>query len=299
MSVLQSNKIGLDEIHFRDPFILFKLEEETYYLYGSIGQNVWSGPAIGFDVYKSTDLESWEGPIPAFRPDPDFWADRHFWAPEVYEYNEKYVMLASFKAEGACRTTGALIAEHPAGPFIPLSFSLTPKHWQCLDGTLHIDEEGHPWMIFCREWVEVRDGEMYAVRLNDKLTAPLGEPLLLFRASEAPWSAGFGDAGDQYVTDGPFLHRTENGDLLMLWSTSGSNGYTMGTARSLSGTIAGKWIQDPEPLFDRDGGHGMLFRGLDGGLMLTIHSPNEHPLERPVLIPVEEADDRLVLKRQG
>ena len=299
MSHMLTHETMLENIHFRDPFIWFESDEAIYYLYGSIGHHVWSGPAIGFDVYRSKDLKLWEGPIAAFRPGPDFWSDRQFWAPEVFKYGGRYYMFASFKAESVCRTTGVLVAEHPAGPFAPLSFSLNPKDWQCLDGTLYLDGEGRPWMVFCREWVQVRDGEMYAVRLNEELTGPVGDPVFLFRASEAEWSAGFGDHGDQYITDGPYLHRMKSGELLMLWTTSGMSGYTMGTARSLSGEISGPWVQDPEPLFDRDGGHGMLFRGPDGELLLTIHAPNEHPQERPVIIPVAEEDGRLVLKACG
>ncbi|MNN90559.1 hypothetical protein D3C81_2085240 [compost metagenome] len=67
----------------------------------------------------------------------------------------------------------------------------------------------------------------------------------------------------------------------------------MGTARSGSGEITGPWVQDTAPLFNRDGGHGMLFRSMEGGLLLTIHTPNEHPHERPVIIKVREREGLL------
>jgi arabinan endo-1,5-alpha-L-arabinosidase len=292
MSLLQ-----LSDIHFRDPYVLVNQTNGKYYLYGSTGQNVWEGPAIGFDVYVSEDLAGWEGPFQAFRPSPDFWSNKHFWAPEVYARDERYYMLASFKADNRCRATCLLIADTPLGPFEPAGDTLTPRDWECLDGTLYEDESGTPWMIFCREWLEVKDGEMYAVQLQADLQKAVSEPILLFRASEAPWSVGFGEDSSNYVTDGPFLHRMPNGELVMLWSTTGVNGYTMGLARSASGKVTGPWIQDAEPLDIRDGGHGMLFHKLDGTLQLTIHQPNKHPLERPVIWPIEVSNGMLQLAK--
>lgn len=288
-------KTKLEQIHFRDPYILTSPQHGKYYLYGSIGQNVWDGPAIGFDVYESEDLLHWQGPRECFRPAADFWSDRHYWAPEVHEWAGRYFMFASFKAEGVPRVTGVLVAEQPEGPFVPWCRSLTPPDWECLDGTLYVDEQGEPWMIFCREWVQVEDGEMYAVRLNAELNGTIGDPVFLFSASEAVWSVGTGEQRNRYVTDGPFLYRMENGELVMLWSTMGQEGYTMGLARSQSGGPTGPWTQDEIPLFAKDGGHGMLFRTLSGELALTIHSPNIHPDERPMIFYIQEQAGQLRL----
>ncbi|GGF79668.1 glycosyl hydrolase family 43 [Paenibacillus albidus] len=282
----------LSEINFRDPFILASAQTQLYYLFGTAGQTAWSGTPEGFDVYTSPDLVEWSGPFPAFRPEPGFWADHHFWAPEVHAYKDKYYMFASFKSEGIPRGTQILVADEPQGLYHPNSSGpVTPAGWECLDGTLYVDQEGQPWMVFCREWLEVTDGEMYAVRLNEELSAAAGEPVLLFRASEAPWSVG-GTEG-QYVTDGPFLHPGQGGELLMLWSSGGASGYAMGLARSASGSICGPWTQDAEPLYAKDGGHGMLFRDFAGRLLLTIHTPNRNPEERPVLLEVQESSRQL------
>ncbi|RCW48486.1 glycoside hydrolase family 43 protein [Paenibacillus prosopidis] len=288
----------LSDIHLRDPFVLTDKNEKKYYLYGTLGVNVWEGPAIGFDVYVSSDLQEWTGPIPAFRPEPDFWADHHFWAPEVYLWGGRYYMFASFKVEGRCRGTGILTAESPEGPFHSMGLPLTPPDWECLDGTLFVDENGAPWMVFCREWLQVEDGEMYAIRLQEDLTGTVGEPVLLFRASEAPWTTGFGESGENYVTDGPFLYRLPSGELIMLWSSHGDLGYALGIARSQSGQIAGPWTHDPLPLFAKDGGHGMLFQTFSGQSMLTIHAPNDAPNERPVLFRAVEDGGRLTIEKR-
>ncbi|HEY3378130.1 MAG TPA: glycoside hydrolase family 43 protein [Armatimonadota bacterium] len=278
-----------NDIQIRDPFVVPVAAEGRYYLYGSTDPDCWATtPGRGFEAYSSLDLEAWDGPFPVFRPAPGFWGSYHFWAPEVHVYRGRYYMFASFKADGRCRGTQILVADGPRGPFVPHSAdAVTPHEWECLDGTLFVDDAGNPWLVFCHEWVQVHDGEMCAQRLTDDLTAPLGEPLLLFHASDAPWVAR-GPAQVDFVTDGPFLYRAGNGDLLMLWSSMGWSGYALGVARSASGRITGPWTQDAEPLFAADGGHGMLFTTFGGQLLVALHQPNNTPNERPQFLPVHE-----------
>lgn len=252
-----------DDLHIRDPFVLPIPSEGRYYLFGTTdGKNAWSGPGHGFDCYVGTDLIHWEGPIPAFRAPNGFWADRNFWAAECHAYGGRYYLFASFKSENACRGTQILAADSPEGPFLPLTDSpVTPRDRECLDGTLYVEEDGAPWMVFCHEWLQIGNGSICALPLTADLSSAAGDPVLLFHASDAPWSHAFArDGRECRVTDGPWLHRTVDGTLLMLWSGTGEGGYTTGIARSVSGRITGPWVQEPEPLFRTDGGHAMLFR---------------------------------------
>ncbi|MCL2030090.1 MAG: glycoside hydrolase family 43 protein [Oscillospiraceae bacterium] len=282
-------------IQIRDPFIL--KAEGRYYLFGSTDRDIWNGPGAGFDTYTSRDLLEWEGPVEAFRPPAGFWGTKNFWAPEVFAYDGAYYMFASFLGEGYKRGTAVLRAERPAGPYTPWSDGpVTPRDWMCLDGTLHIGEAGEPWLVFCHEWVQIGDGTVCAARLSRDLRAPEGEPVTLFSSSEAPWSGLARSPSNRiegYVTDGCFLHRLANGTLLMLWSCVGAEGYCIGYARSESGMVLGPWRQAEKPLFAQDGGHGMIFRGDDGRLWLTIHTPNQTPLERAAFFALEETDDGL------
>ncbi len=279
-----------NDIHIRDPFVLPSAAEQLYFLYGTTGAQAWTNSASGFDYYTSADLQNWEGPFPAFRPAADFWADRNFWAPEVHFYDGRCTLFASFKAEGVCRGTQILAADRPQGPFTPISDRpATPRDWECLDGTLFVDASDHPWIVFCHEWVQVGDGEVCALRLSDDLKSTVGEPQVLFHASEAPWAHEINSKGKiGYVTDGPSLHRLANGDLIMLWSSFGEGGYTVGVAKSASGDILGPWQQQPKPLYAGDGGHCMIFRAFDGQLWLTFHRPNPFPDERPQFLPLRE-----------
>ena len=281
------------DINIRDPFVL--VHEGAYYLYGTRGATCW-GPASGFDVYVSRDLENWEGPHVCFENDGTFWADRNYWAPEVHVWKGRFYMFASFKNEQVCRGTAILVADTPMGPFRPHSDGrVTPTDWECLDGTFYVSKAGKPYMVFCHEWVQAGDGEVCAMPLTDDLTAAAGEPRVLFHASDAPWCKVMHHSSgvDGCVTDGPFLWRTAEGTLECLWASFSEGGYTEGVAVSDNGDIDGNFVQ-AEPLFKEDGGHGMVFRALDGQLYLTLHSPNKHLEERPCFHPLREEKGMLV-----
>ena len=281
------------DINIRDPVVL--VHEGMYYLYGTRGATCW-GPADGFDVYVSRDLENWDGPRPCFQNDGTFWADRNYWAPEVHPWRGQFYLFASFKSETRCRGTAILRADTPLGPFVPHSDGpVTPPDWECLDGTFYVDRAGRPYMVFCHEWVQVGNGEVCALPLTEDLTAPAGAPRVLFRAGDAPWCKQMRHSSGQvgYVTDGPFLWRTADGTLLCLWASFSQQGYNEAQAVSANGDIDGAFTQ-AEPLFWNDGGHGMVFRALDGQLYLTLHSPNQHLAERPCFYPVREEAGRLV-----
>lgn len=276
----------LTDIVIRDPYVLRVEQERCYYLFGTTDPAPWEVTGgVGFNCFRSSDLEHWEGPIPAFRPEPGFWATGNFWAPEVHRYREAYYMFASFKSPERRRGTQILRSGRPAGPYRPVTeFPVTPADRECLDGTLFVDESGVPWIVFCHEWLQIQDGTVCAMPLTADLTAAAGEPVELFHASDAPWVRPIPGREGCFVTDGPFLY-TENGELQMLWSSTGEKGYAMGRAVSESGRITGPWDQFAEPVFQEDGGHGMRFVTFDGVPMLTVHQPNTPFHEHPVFFP--------------
>jgi GH43 family beta-xylosidase len=254
------------------------------------------------------ELTDFEGPFAAFRPPEGFWSETNFWAPEVHRYQGSYYMFATFKPREGRRGTAVLKSESGGvrGPYAPWSLDaggasgpVTPAEWECLDGTFFTEEET-PYLVFCREWRQVGDGQICAMPLSGDLRRAAGAPRLLFRASEAPWSHALrGRAPGSYVTDGPFMHRTGDGALLMLWSSFGKDGaYCIGAAYSRDGTLNGPWTQSGEPLYTADGGHGMIFRGKEGTLYLAIHRPNKTPFERPVFIEVTE-ENGVITVRNG
>ena len=157
-------------------------------------------------------------------------------------------------------------------------------------------------MVYCHEWVQIRDGGMNLVELKPDLSERNGEITRLFHASSAPWSTGSDPEHPErstYVTDGCFLYQTKNKNLLMIWSSFMNGEYAIGIAKSSTGKITGPWIQQSEPLFDKNGGHGMIFRSFDGKLYITFHQPNSPAgLERAKLFELEDTGETLRLKNQ-
>lgn len=281
-------KIHRSEIQIRDPFIL--KAEGAYYMYGTTGEDC-------FLCYRSADLEWFDEPVLAYGMGGGFWADREFWAPEVYLYQGKYYMLASFRSAIRRRGSQFLRSERPEGPFVPLTEEpLTPGEWDCLDATLFVDQ-GQPYVFFCHEWTQIGDGKICVAPISSDLTRLASEPQEILAASEAPWTTPPpGQTQDCRVTDGPFLYRAADNALIMLWSSFSEQGYAVGQARS-EGGVFGPWKQIEKPLFQKDGGHAMLFYGPDGRLSLSLHQPNG-PFgiaERAVFFPIEERNGLLEL----
>ncbi len=286
------------EINIRDPFVL--VCDGLYYMYGTRAETCW-GEATGFDCYVGENLEDWEGPFEVFHKPEGFWANRNCWAPEVHAYRGAYYMFATFKGEGIFGGTQILRANNPLGPFVEHSDrQVTPKDWECIDGTFYVSPEGKPYIVFVHEWVQIHDGTICAVELTEDLTAAVGEPITLFAASEAKsWVLAHENPnrpGKNYVTDGPFLYRTKAGRLILLWSSFGRDGYTEALAYSDNGDVTGKWYQEERLLFSKNGGHGMIFTGLDEKLYLTLHSPNEKLKERPMFYRIREQNDTLYVE---
>lgn len=98
----------------------------------------------------------------------------------------------------------------------------TPEDFMTFDGTLYI-EDGVPWLVYCHEWIQIIDGTMETICLKPDLSKTIGEPIYLFKASDALWLKEEGQVGDKepshYVTDRPFLYKTNKGKLLMLWAS--------------------------------------------------------------------------------
>jgi len=278
--IKEEKMLKRENIRIRDPFILTDKENGCYYMYGTTALEKGTLAARNtFSVYKTYDLESFEEPKVIFNgSEIGFWADRDFWAPEVHKYNEKYYLFGSCKAEGKCRATQIFVSDTPDGIFKPVSDKpITPEGWECLDGTFFV-ESGIPYVVFSHEWVQVKDGEIWAMPLKDDLSAPAGEPILLFKASDNPNVSELGGtAPGNYVTDGPFLYR-EDGKVKMIWSSFYKNRYLVLEAEADS--LLSEWRHGGSR-FDFDGGHAMLFETLDGKRMISLHRPNSANNERP------------------
>lgn len=291
----------LDDINIRDPFVL--VHNNIYYLYGTncgiCDAYEKDSDKLGFYVYTSVDFEEWQGPKRVFEPTDDFWADRNFWAPEVHLYNDKFYMFATFKSQTRCRGTQILVSDKPDGKFVPLTeFPITPSDWECLDGTFYVDKHNKPHMIFCHEWMQIGDGTVCEIELSEDLKEAVTKPRVLWKASDNPDIVDVRKTGVTKVTDGPFIYRTKNGELLCVWSSFCKDGYCELVSRSDNGDIDGNWTVDREPIFGKNGGHGMIFDTIAGKRMFVMHTPNDPPYERVALYEVNDTGNSIKISKK-
>ena len=174
--------------------------------------------------------------------------------------------------------------------------------WSVIDPTLYVDENGQPWIVFSHEWVSLSDGGTFcAAKLSADLSRIEGEITTLFNTYD-------GFESTEAVTDAAYIYRTEDGQLLLLWSNYdhvGGKGYRVYIARSESGNILGPWTHDTEYLYEKsknsiytlyDGGHPSFVRDTTGQLCLVIHSPSLH-MESVNIIPLEEVNNTLRIRQ--
>ncbi len=284
MKIIES---GIPQL--RDPFML--IEDGVFYLYGT-----------GWVCHRNTTgkLDSgWEEGVAVVEIPEDFKDNK--WAPEVYKYNGSFYMFTTYLSKNTDKRGCAVFkAENPMGPFKLYSDGhITPKNEHSIDGTLYIDENNNPWMIYVDEWIGNEDeiGRFSAARMSDDLKELITEPFTLFRSDSFTWT-------DKRVTDGCYLFKTQTDSLLMLWSNFDKNNeYAVALVRSDNGKTDGNWSHDKmlysiELSGNYGGGHAMIFE-LNGKKYLSLHSPNKLVglrKEMPIFIEIEEQNDSIIIK---
>lgn len=286
-----------EDIRVRDPYIL--IEDGVYYMYATTGERTLS-------CYKSKDLENFEGPFSVFEISPDSWAYKDVWAAEVHRYGEGFYLFVSLLGKNGLRATQIAYSPTPDGPFVPIvDRGVTPIGQSCIDGTLYVDGEGVPYVVYSHDWPDNYDkekqayvGQICAAQLSKDLKETVGEPFLLFDSDASPISAATphrieweGKNTARYGSDAPYLRELSNKKLFMSWSPYLDGNYVVLGAVSDSGDIRGPWRHLEEPIYDRNGGHAMLFDDLDGKLYMCIHAPEAYMLERAHIFELAERED--------
>ena len=297
--------VPLDSIRLSDPCILADKQTATYYMTGTGGL-----------LWKSKDLKFWDGSYEVAMTNPQSWMGPHpmIWAAELHEYKGRYYYFATFTNRAVKidtvkgnvierRASHILVSDHPDGPYVPMDDSIyLPANKPTLDGTFWVDKDGKPYMIYCYEWLQNWDGTIEKIELKPDLSGSIGTGSVLFRASNSPWSREKDENGKDRpnkVTDGPWLFQTKTGKLGMLWTSWVYDVYTQGVAYSASGTLDGPWVQEKEPITPPNFGHSMLFRTLQGRLLMAIHSHqsvNGHTIRIPHLFEVDDSGDKLIVR---
>lgn len=286
-----------EDIRVRDPYVVLK--DGVYYMYATTGERTLS-------CYKSKDLENFEGPFTVFEISADSWAYKDVWAAEVHEYGGGFYLFVSLLGKNGLRATQIAYAPTPDGPFAALcNRGATPSEQSCIDGTLYVDREGVPYIVYSHDWpdnyVEEKQayvGQICALQLTKDLKDAVGEPFLLFDSDDAPISAATphrivweGRETRRYGSDAPYLRELSNKKLFMSWSPYLDGNYVVLGAVSDSGDIRGPWRHLAKPVFDRNGGHAMMFESAERKLCMCIHAPEAHMLERAHIFELAECGD--------
>ncbi|GAA5198164.1 hypothetical protein GCM10023322_70920 [Rugosimonospora acidiphila] len=302
--------LTMPQMTLHDPYILPDETSHTYFLYTANSSSTSGDPAHGIMAYQSKDLIHWSVPKVVYTvpTSPDAWNDSESpWAPEVHLYDGKYYLFTTLHNPSDItdpsqpgpdstrwiatyrRASILAVADSPVGPFVDMNVKapLTDPTFDTLDGTLYVDPTGKPYLVFANEWLQKLDGTIDALPLSNDLSTATGEPIFMWKSSDAPW---YKDPlyGGRYttvtddkqlsakqltgdVTDGPELYTTPDGSLVSMWATYRDDTYIETQAISRTGNIAGPWEQLP-PLVWGDKGHGMVFQDFNGDMHMIMHN---------------------------
>ena len=258
-------------LHAQDPIIQTKytadpapmVYKDTVFLYTTHDEDDADGFKM-FDwlLYTSTDMVNWtdHGVVASLK---DFaWTPRvnGAWALEVIERNGKFYMYCPIHGNGI----GVLVADTPYGPFEdPIEKPLVwqKEHWNDIDPTVFIDDDGQAYMYW-------GNPDVYYVKLNEDMISTSGEIVKLPK--------------QQHYQEGPWCYK-RNGKYYMAFA---STCCPEGIGYAMSDSPAGPWTTMGyimEPTHRSRGNHpGIIdFKGKSYvfGLnydLLRIETPQHH-----------------------
>lgn len=190
-----------------------------------------TGGPIGFNVWRSTDLETFSQEKAVRKIQ---WVSDSYWAPEVYEVSGKYYMFFTGRwKENKSLRMGVAVSDNPQGPYEDaIGGPLFDFGYAVIDGTLVYDDAGTPYMIYSRDCSEnvvgsFHESHLYGVQLADDLLSVVGEGVLLTRP-DAPWELA---SGDYRWNEGPAFLKHE-GKYYLFYSANfyGGKEYAIGVA---------------------------------------------------------------------
>ena len=236
-----------------EPFIV---AEDGYHVYAT-------GAQIGFFHWKSDDLTTFERDKALKKAR---WVSGDYWAPEVWPWKGRYVMLFTGRwKQNLSLRIGVAFADAPEGPFEdPLEAPLFDFGYAAIDGTLVVDDDGVPYLIYSRDCSEnVVDGRheshLYGVRLADDLMSTVGEPVLL-TVPDAPWETA---SGDYRWNEGPAVLR-HGGRYYLYYSANYFASREYGVGVAVADAPLGPYVKqanNPILSWAGDGSGGALVSG--------------------------------------
>jgi xylan 1,4-beta-xylosidase len=252
-----------------DPTIFY--DNGTYYLYGTTGgETPLNGQ--GFMVYKSSDLQKWEGPAGAQNglalKKGDAFGDKGFWAPQILKYNNKFYMIYTANENIAIASSNS-----PLGPFKNESQKPIIETGNQIDPFIFIDEDGKKYLYHVRL---TKGNRIFVAEINDDLQSIKPGTLTECISGTLPWENT--QNTDWPVTEGPTVLK-HDGLYYLIYSANDFRNpdYAVGYATSKS--PLGPWEKSPDsPIISRKNvkqngiGHGDVFWDKNNKMHYVLHT---------------------------
>lgn len=295
--------VAIDTMDMVNPFICLDRNTLTYYMTGDGGY-----------VWTSKNLRLWTGPYNVLQYDSLMQQERtaKITAPEIHKYNDKYYYTATFTSDNEVvdtvagvkiprRTCHIFVSDSLQGPYTPVKAPqplLNIKN-AAMGGTFITDEYGWGFLIYSHDWRQCGDGTTQIIMMTRDLAEQIGDPYVMFCASQNPWSSD-NDGNVSPVMDGAFLFDTEGLELGILFVTEKNGVSALGVAYSEKNHgLNGPWHIEPQPMLVGGYGQAMLFNDYDGSLVMALHKDtiiDGRKRSVPQLIEMDSQYDKLKIK---
>ncbi|WP_291102080.1 MULTISPECIES: glycoside hydrolase family 43 protein [unclassified Flavobacterium] len=290
--------VVLKDIFLADPTIFYN--EGIYYLYGTTtGNSSLNGE--GFQVYTSSNLKKWKGPVGvqgglALKKGDSF-GSKGFWAPQILKYNSLFYMIYTANENIAIATS-----DSPLGPFKNASKEPLAASVKQIDPFVFIDDDGKKYLYHVRL---TNGNRIFVAELNDNLLSIKQETLTECISAKLKWENT--ENVEWPVAEGPTVLKKE-GLYYLIYSANDFRNpdYAVGYATSKS--PMGPWEKSKtSPIISRNligengTGHGDLFLDKDNQLQYVFHThynaTNEAPRKTAIIeINFVEKENELQLE---
>lgn len=272
-------QVAIDTMNLANPFVVYDAGKDLYYMTGD-----------GGFLWRSGDLRLWEGPFDILRPSAASWVGENavITSPEIHPYKGKYYYMATFARPDVMIDTVAgkpinrvsceiFVSDSITGPYEQLTAEtpLLAPEYMAVHPTFCEDELNVGYLIYNYAAEQSGDATVQIIRLGKKLNVQIGEPYIMFRASQNPWSSATdeeGKNGFSPIMRAPFMFDTRGGELGILFDTTVDGLSAIGVAYTEKDHgLNGPWHIEQEPLLTGGVGGPMMFKDYDGTLVMAVH----------------------------